>query len=102
MDESKKYIVNKLNSMSPESARAAIANGTITVGPIDSPNYKFAISLIEAKAAALRAEHDARLEARSAKMLRLTKIAIAIAIIAIIIAVRDNIKSIISWLICKL
>ena len=90
MDDARKYIVEKLNSMPPESARAAIANGTIHVGAIDSPNYKFAFSLIEAKEAAMRASHDAQSLSISRKALRISYAAIIIAIIAIILQIIVN------------
>ena len=87
MDDARKYIVEKLNSMSPESARTAITNGTIYVGDIDSPNYKFAFSLIEAKESALREVREAENLVISRKALRTSYIAIIIAIIAMILPI---------------
>ena len=94
MDDARKYIVKTLNSMTPESARAAIANGTITVGPIDSPNYKFAFSLIEAKEAKERAAFDSESLTISRKALEISEKAFSIARCANKIAISAIILSI--------
>ena len=61
MDSNQKAIADKLNPMSLEDARQAIKNGTVYVGDFDSPNYKYARSLLAEKEAALRAAHDAEM-----------------------------------------
>lgn len=87
MDAAKNSIIETLTPMSSVEARKAIATGTVYVGQIDSPNYKLAFSLIEAKESEERATRDSENLIISRKALRNSNWATIIAIIISAIAI---------------
>jgi hypothetical protein len=85
MKSNEKHIIEKLESMSLEDARVAIATGI--VGDVGSPNHAFAISWLSVKEAASRDAKEAETLSIARKALRNSKWANIIAIAAIVFSV---------------
>ena len=80
MDAARNPIIEALKPMSSTEARQAIATGKVYVGMIDSPNYKLAFSLIEAKEAEERNARDSESLSISRKALQISEKANDIAL----------------------
>lgn len=89
LNNHEKDMLIRLEAMSLEQARKEITTGAFAT--IGSPNHQFVLSWLSGKEADLK-------DSREAKMLTLTKVAIMIAIAAMIIAMIAARKDII-WLI---
>lgn len=76
------YIIDKLNSMSIDEARKAIAKGDF--GHIGAPEHSYALSLLATEEASLRDAREAESLSISRKALRISYAAIIIAIMAIV------------------
>jgi hypothetical protein len=110
MNKRDKEIIDHLEGMPFTEARRSIRNGTLH--RIDSPDHLAALSWLEGKEAELRddRENDILSNAKQAlsmarKQVRWAKWATIIAAIAIIIAMiaaREDIMWLISWVIAKL
>jgi hypothetical protein len=106
LDAAQKYITESLNPMSSVEARQAIATGKVHIGEVDTPNYKFAYSLIAVKESEERAARDSESLALSRKALEISekarsdvKWANIIAISAMILSIATAIGiAIFQWL----